>query len=320
MMTEHLSSSEAGRTRGLLTRVGDSARARRLVTGTPAAREVAMRFIAAESLDGALDLVARQAGQGLLATLEPLQADATDREAAVQAAARHVETLEALGRRGLSDRADLAVRLTALGLQVPGGARLAVDNLATICRTARNVGAQVTLDMADHTTVDATYEAFTQLHQDFPGLGVTVQGQLKRSLVDCRWLATMPVRVRLCKGAYTAPAGISHAHGTEVDSAFVRCLAVLMAGRGYPMVATHDPRLVKLAEELAGRNSRTGADYEFQMYHGVRPWEHRRLVDTGHQVRVHLPFGSDWYSYLVRRVAERPANVAPLLRALVTRR
>lgn len=310
-----------GRVNELLERVGNSRRAHRLVTSSPAARDVAMRFIASETLDGALATVTTREDQGLLATLEPLLPVAHDRETAAHAVDVHLRTLAAVGERRLAPTADLAVRLTTLGLSTGrGGDRLAAQNLATICRAARNVDAQVTLDMEDHTTIDATFAAFSELQQDFPGLGVTVQSQLRRSLVDCRWLATMPTRVRLCKGGYSEPTDVSHNRSSEIDGAFVRCLAVLMAGKGYPMVATHDPRLVKVAEELADRNQRTGRDYEFQMYYGVRPWEHRRLVDTGHQVRVHLPFGTDWYGYLAQRIAERPANVAPLLRALVTRR
>lgn len=310
-----------GRTSRLLERLGESQRAHRLVTSTPAAREVAMRFIGAEELDEVLDMVAVRLDQGLLATLEPILPEATDREAATQAVETYLATLDGIGRRGFAEPVDVAVRLAAIGLSVGrGGQQLATANLATICRAARNAGAQVTLDMADHTTVDATFAAFTELHQDFPTLGVAVQSQLRRTLVDCRWLATMPVRVRLCKGAYSEPSTVAHAHSSEIDAAFVRCLAVLMAGKGYPMVATLDPRLVKMTEELAARNNRTARDYEVQMYHGVRSWEHRRLVDTGHRVRVHLPFGENWYSHLVQRVAERPANVAPLLRALVTRR
>lgn len=310
-----------GRISQSLLRLGSSARAHRLVTGTPAAREVVGRFVAAEDPASAIQLVAQEHGKGLSATLAPLLPVAQDREQATQARQAHLALLEELATAGLGTAAEVTVRLSTLGQGLArDGARLSTANLAEICAAARNAGSQVTLDLEDHGTTDATFAAFTALHQDFPWLGVTVQSQLRRSLVDSRWLATLPARVRLCKGGYSEPRSVSLGNREEIDASFEACLAVLMAGKGYPMVATHDPRLVVAADELAEAHQRSRADYEFQMYYGVRPWEHRRLVDTGHRVRVHLPVGRDWYPYLVRRVAERPANVMPLLRALVTRR
>lgn len=310
-----------GRLNARLMRLGDSDRAHRLVTQTPAARDVARRFIAAEDHDEALELVRREQGKGLLATLEPLLPVARDREQAAIARRTHLELIRALASANLGPVAEVTVKLSTLGQRIGrDGASLSTTHLAEVCAAARNAGAQVSLDLEEHNATDATFAAFTALHQDFPWLGVTVQSQLRRSLADSRWLATMPARVRLCKGGYTAPRRVSLDSREAVDENFAACMDVLMAGKGYPMVATHDPRLVSLADEQARAHGRSRGGYEFQMYYGVRPWEHRRLVDTGHRVRVHLPVGKDWYGYLVRRVAERPANVMPLLRALVTRR
>ncbi|MEL4358547.1 MULTISPECIES: proline dehydrogenase family protein [unclassified Luteococcus] len=304
-----------------LERLGSSRRAHRMVTGSPAAREVARRFVAAEHPEQALRLVADQRDKGLEASLEPLLPTAQDREQATRARRAHLTLVEAIGRAGLGPVSEVSVRLSSLGQALPrDGQHLSTANLAEICAAARNAGSRVTLELEDHGTTDATFASFTTLQQDYPWLGVTVQSQLRRSLADSRWLATLPARVRLCKGGYSEPHSVSLTSREEIDANFAACMAVLMAGKGYPMLATHDPRLVALADEQAASHHRSREDYEFQMYHGVRPWEHRRLVDTGHRVRVHLPVGPDWYSYLVRRVAERPANVMPLLRALVTRR
>jgi len=125
--------------------------------------------------------------------------------------------------------------------------------------------------------------------------------------------------VRLCKGAYDEPESVAYRDRGEVDRSYVRCLKVLMAGQGYPMVATHDPRLVEIAGALAIRHDRAKGSYEYQMLYGVRPDEQRRLAEQGERVRVYLPYGDEWYGYLVRRMAERPQNLALFVRSLVSK-
>jgi proline dehydrogenase len=173
--------------------------------------------------------------------------------------------------------------------------------------------------MEDHTTTDATLEALGELRRDFPQTGAVLQSYLRRTEGDCRDLAGPGSRVRLCKGAYDEPESVAYRDRREVDRSYVRCLKVLMAGQGYPMVATHDPRLVEIAGALAIRHDRAKGSYEFQMLYGVRPDEQRRLADQGERVRVYLPYGNEWYGYLVRRMAERPQNLALFLRSLVSK-
>ncbi|WP_420176929.1 proline dehydrogenase family protein [Luteococcus sp. OSA5] len=320
-MTEREFTRPFGAFSQVLQRASESERTRRLVTGTPAAREVARRFIAAEDTGEAIDLIRDNHQKGMLATLELLLPRAQDREQARAAAQAQMELLRAVGEAGVGRQADLTLKLSTLGQGLGrDGRRFSTDLVDEVCRVAGNVGSQVCLDLEDHTTTDDTFATFEALHQDHPMLGVTVQAQLRRSLADARWLAGRPARVRLCKGAYSEPRAVSHDDRVDISENYLACLNQLMAGRGYPMVATHDPDLVQAADDLAYVHNRRGGDYEIQMYHGVRPWEHRRLVDTGHTVRVHLPVGTDWYAYLAQRLAERPANVMPLLRALVTRR
>ena len=142
---------------------------------------------------------------------------------------------------------------------------------------------------------------------------------LFRSEGDCRDLATAGSRVRLCKGAYDEPESVAFRDRGQVDRSYVRCLNVLTAGAGRPMIATHDPRLIAIARDRVRAFGRSPESYEFQMLYGVRPDEQRRLLAEGHTVRVYTPYGSDWYGYFMRRLAERPANVAFFLRALATR-
>jgi proline dehydrogenase len=173
--------------------------------------------------------------------------------------------------------------------------------------------------MEDHTTTDATLAALDQLRATFPETGAVIQSYLRRSEADCHQLATSGSRVRLCKGAYDEPEEVAFRHATDVDMSYARCLGVLMAGSGYPMVATHDPRLIHLTGELAKEFQRARGSYEYQMLYGVRPDEQRRLAEEGETVRVYVPYGDEWYGYLMRRLAERPANVTFFLRAMASR-
>jgi len=173
--------------------------------------------------------------------------------------------------------------------------------------------------MEDHTTTDSTLRVLDALRADFGWVGVAVQAYLRRTEADCVALATAGSRVRLCKGAYAEPASVAYQSRDEVDRSYVRCLRALMAGSGYPMIATHDPRLISIAGSLAATHGRSAADHEYQMLHGVRPDEQRRLAAAGATMRVYVPYGHDWYGYFMRRLAERPANVGFFLRSLATR-
>jgi proline dehydrogenase len=173
--------------------------------------------------------------------------------------------------------------------------------------------------MEDHTTTDSTLSIVRDLRADFPWVGAVLQAYLRRTEADCRDLATAGSRVRLCKGAYKEPATVAFQSRSEVDRSYVRCLRVLMDGAGYPMAATHDPRLVRIAQKLVLDAERAKGTYEFQMLYGIRPHEQQRLADGGDTVRVYVPYGDEWYGYLMRRLAERPANIAFFLRALATK-
>ena len=257
-----------------------------------------------------------------LATVDYLGEDVTDRAHAESTRDTYVRLLDALAEADLAayGAAEVSVKLSAVGQAIPGdGDAIALDHARAICEAAERVGTTVTLDMEDHTTTDRTLETLRALREDFPWVGAVLQSYLKRTEADCRDLATEGSRVRLCKGAYKEPASVAYQDGDDVDLSYVRCLKVLMAGDGYPMVASHDPRLIDIAQALAGHHGRTPDTYEFQMLLGIRPTEQTRIADRGHQMRVYVPFGEDWYGYLVRRMAERPANLQFFLRSLATK-
>jgi proline dehydrogenase len=308
--------------RRTLLAMSGSQRVRRLITAAPLTRDVVRRFVAGDNAGDALDCARKLAGEGMAVTLDYLGEDTVDLGQATAVADEYVSLLGQLHAAGLTagGRAEVSVKPTAVGLGLPEhGEETAADNITKICVAARDAGTTVTVDMEDHTRVDATLRLVGQLRSEFGNLGCVIQSYLRRSPGDCEALAGPGSRVRLCKGAYNAPDGIALAARSEVDRNYARCMRILLDGEGYPMLATHDPRLIEVASARARSVGRAADSFEYQMLYGVRPDEQRRLVDDGAQVRVYLPYGNDWYGYLVRRLAERPANLAFFLRALASR-
>jgi len=194
------------------------------------------------------------------------------------------------------------------------GVRIATEHLERIVTAARDAGTTVTVDAEDHRTTQAGLRVAAALRPRFGSIGSVLQAALRRTEADIRELAAPGVRVRLCKGAYAEPPAEAFDTRHDIDKSFARCLRILMAGPGYPMIATHDPRLIAITRSLG--LARPASSFEYQMLYGVRPDEQRRLAASGAKVRVYVPYGGDWYPYLVRRLAERPANLALFLRSL----
>ena len=291
-----------------------------LVTSMPVSNAIVNRFVPGESTGEAVGATRALIEQGLHVTLDYLGEDTTDREQADRTVDAYLNLLRTLSEHGLARNAEASLKLSAVGQALPkDGEKISLENARTICHAARNAGTRVTLDMEDHTTLEATLGTLHEVRKDFPETGCVVQSYLRRTEADCRDLAYEGSRVRLCKGAYSPPEEVAFQHKSEVDKSFVRCLKVLMAGQGYPMVATHDRRLIDIAGALATANSRPQGSYEYQMLYGMRPDEQRRLAESGEKVRVYLPYSEEWYGYLMRRLAERPANLAFFLRSLVSK-
>ncbi|KAF4405889.1 proline dehydrogenase family protein [Streptomyces lycii] len=292
---------------------------RRLVAAAPVTRPVVDRYIAGEGLGDAMSAVRALTGRGLDVTLDHLGEDITDPAEARRNRDAYLALCDALAAEGLAERAEMSVKLSAFGQALPGGHDVALANVTPVVEAAAAAGTTVTLDMEDHTTADSTLAVLAELRRSHPQTGAVLQSYLFRTEDDCRALAGEGSRVRLVKGAYKEPASVAFQDKHEVDRAYVRCLGILMAGRGHPMIGSHDPRMVAIAQELARRTGRKPGDYEFQMLYGIREAEQRRLADEGHRMRVYVPYGTDWYGYFMRRLAERPANLAFFLRSLATR-
>jgi proline dehydrogenase len=296
-----------------------STRMRSLIETVPATRSVVGRFVAGSATEDAVRVAREVNSGGLQITLDYLGEDTIDAKHAETTVRAYEATLSALAAEGLADGADVSVKLSAVGRSLPvDGDKIALENARKICVAAAAVGATVTLDMEDHTTTDSTLGILRQLRVDFPWVGAVLQAYLRRTEQDCRDLSGEGSRVRLCKGAYSEPDSVAYQGKSEVDRSYVRCLRILMEGKGYPMVASHDPRIIAIAERLVIDTERGQGDHEFQMLYGIRPEEQRRIA-AGHEImRVYVPYGDEWYGYFMRRLAERPANLTFFLRGLVT--
>ncbi|GAB3487219.1 proline dehydrogenase family protein [Nocardiopsis coralliicola] len=296
-----------------------SARVRRLVERTPMTRALVDRFVAGADLGAALPRIAELARDRYV-TLDHLGEDTTDASQAAATVEAYTRLLTELDRAGLADRAEVSVKLSAVGQFLPAdGEKIALENAREICSVAAAAGTTVTLDMEDHTTIDSTLGILRELRTDFPWVGAVLQAYLFRTEQDCRDLAGEGSRVRLCKGAYDEPASVAFQDKADVDRSYVRCLRILMEGDGYPMVASHDPRMIAIAQKLAADTGRADDQWEHQMLYGIRDEEQRRLAAEGRRMRVYVPYGTEWYGYYMRRLAERPANMLFFARSLVTR-
>ena len=288
----------------------------------PVTRRVVDRFVPGATLERVLDSAAALRDSGRLVSIDHLGEQVTDIDGANTTVNAYLRLIDALGRRPDATHdgvrpLEVSLKLSALGQALDrDGAKIALEHAHRICERAEQTGAWVTVDAEDHTTTDSTLSIAAELRTDFPWLGVVLQAYLRRTLGDCEQFAASGARVRLCKGAYDEPASVAHRDAAAVTAAYLRCLRVLMAGPGYPMVASHDPAIIDAVPALAREAGRSDDDFEYQMLYGVRDAEQRRLANAGNRLRVYVPFGTQWYGYFMRRLAERPANLTFFLRAL----
>src|SRR3954452_5668131 len=283
--------------RQVLLQASRSEGIRSVVENAPVSRQVVARYVPGTRDEDAVRACRELLGAGLTASLDHLGDDTTEPEQARGVRDAYVGVLRLLGDAGLtqSGRVEVSVKLSAVGQALGAeGEKIALEHAHAICEAAAAAGTTVTLDMEDHSTTDSTLAILRELRQYFAWVGAVLQAYLFRTEADCRDLATEGSRVRLCKGAYKEPPSVAFQSRLEVDKSYVRCLRVLMEGPGYPMVATHDPRLVRIACALVDLTDRAKGSYEFQMLYGIRPQEQLRLAEEGETVRVYVPYGDEW--------------------------
>jgi len=299
--------------RRALLALSESKRLRVFAQDHPLGRRVSRRFVAGETLDDALGVVDRLGRAGYLLSLNHLGEKTTMPAEADAAAAAYREILDRL--RGRHD-CYVSVKLTQLGLD--GDPAGAVGRLRDIVAAGQAAGRFIRVDMEHSVYVDRTLDALVQLSAEgFQGLGGVIQAYLYRSPADLERLLAAGIRIRLVKGAYMEPPAIAYPRKADVDAAYQRLLERLLADAGYHAIATHDERMIRAAVAEARRVGKALDRYEFQMIYGVRRDLQERLRQEGYRVRVYIPYGTQWYPYFVRRLAERPANVVFMLRNLL---
>ena len=252
----------------------------------PVTRKVVRRFVPGETIDAVLNSVAVLRGSGRFVSIDYLGEDVAgmdDANAAVAVYLDLIERLRSFDDTGAGARpAEISLKLSALGQSLDrDGEKIARDNAYAICEAAQRAGVWATVDAEDHTTTDLTLMIVRDLRLDFPWLGLALQAYLRRTLVDCEEFAAAGARIRLCKGAYDEPASVAYRDPAAVTASYLRCLRVLMAGAGYPMVASHDPAIIDAVPGLARETGRGTEGFEYQMLYGIRDDEQRRLADSG---------------------------------------
>ncbi|WP_392962506.1 proline dehydrogenase family protein [Streptomyces sp. LN245] len=292
---------------------------RRLISAAPVTKPVVDRFIPGETVDQVVPIIKDLTGKGLEVTMDVVGEDITTPEQSYAARDAYLELIERLKQLDLGTKAEMSIKLSMFGQALEGGHELALANVRPVVEAAAAIGTTVTLDAEDHTTLDSMFAIHEELRKDFPQTGCVIQAYLFRTEADARRLAESGSRVRLVKGAYKEPAEVAYQQKSETDKAYVRILKILMEGEGYPMIGSHDPRLISIAQELARTAGRKLDEYEFQMLYGIRSDEHLRLAAEGHRMRVYTAYGTDWYGYFMRRLAEKPANLLFFARSILTK-
>lgn len=279
----------------------------------PPARRVAARFVAGAELEDALAAARRLNDEGLLVTLDHLGENVETPDETRRAADDYLRSLERIDEGPVEST--ISLKLTHLGLSIDRD--LCVENLTRIVERADELDNFVRIDMEGSDYTQATLEVFREVRRDHRNLGVVIQSYLRRSERDVRKLVEMGAPVRVVKGAYDEPPEVAFQDGEKVDRNFVRLTRRLLEGGVPTAVATHDERMIAAAVEDARELGLARDDLEFQMLYGVRRDYQRELADAGFPVRIYVPYGSDWYPYMMRRMAERPANLWFVIRAIL---
>lgn len=283
----------------------------RFVRRNGMARRFAARFVAGETVDTAIEAARELNRHRITATLDLLGESVSREHDTTQARQTYLEMLEQIARTGI--QSNVSVKLTQMGFDISEDTCLA--NMSAILTRAKALGNFVRVDMEGSAYTQRTLDFFSRdLYPAFgPHVGVVIQSCLRRSDGDLDALIAANARVRLCKGAYFEPPDVAYAEKADVDRAYLRLMERLMEHGNYPGLATHDERMLSHAREFARRKAIDPSRFEFQMLFGVRRDLQHELRAAGYNIRVYIPFGTQWYPYLMRRLAERPANIAFIL-------
>jgi proline dehydrogenase len=305
------------RTQSLLDRAllwaSEKERVQRFATQSRLARRVVERFVAGEDLEDAIEVIKRLNARGIGGILDLLGEGVTDPAGASSAADEYLHSIKRIDETGIDTT--VSVKLTQLGLAFDKGA--CIDHLRRLTAEATAIGTTVEIDMEQSEHVSDTLDVYRLLRADFEDLRLAIQAYLRRSAADLEAMADLRPKIRLVKGAYSEPESIAFKKRMEIDGQYAWLIDWLFAKGSDPAVATHDHRLIDHAKQAAALAGATKQEFEIQMLYGIRRDLQEQLADDGYRTRVYVPFGSAWYPYLMRRLAERPANLRFFARALV---
>jgi proline dehydrogenase len=278
----------------------------------PIVERVAARYVAGHTLEQALQVTRRLNSEGACATLDILGESVKERELAEKAVAQYLELLDAVKDSGIDS--SVSVKPTMIGLSISEA--LFEEEVTKLAQRAEENGVVLTIDMEDRSTTDATLRVFHTLRKTYTRVGCVLQAYMRRTLDD---VAALPPasNVRLCKGIYIEPEEVAYKGYQEVRDNYMRALEALLDGGHFVGIATHDDWLVTQAEQLIAKRGLTSELYEFQMLLGVKPALGRRIIAAGHQLRIYVPYGADWYAYSLRRLRENPQVGVHVLRAML---
>lgn len=294
--------------------------ARALVTHLWFARRMARRFVAGETLEEAVAATRTLNQKGMMVSLDLLGENVHTESDAVRATDGYVGTLAAIQTHKLD--ANVSVKLTALGLDISDD--LVLNNMRRLLNKAKEIGTSITIDMEGSAYTERTINIFQKLHQEFDNVCTVIQSYLFRSEGDMQHLASQGAVIRLCKGAYKEPATIAFPKKEEVDANYIKLMRQFMAAdnraRGaYLQIATHDQKMIDAALQTVKADNIPADQFEFQMLYGIRAATQQALVQQGYRIRIYVPYGTQWYPYFMRRLAERPANLWFMLKNLFSR-
>src|SRR5579883_2687897 len=283
------------------------------VENSPLTRGLTQRFVAGASLAEAIEVCEKLNQQGILVTLDHLGESVSTLDDAAAARDSYVEALAEIERRGLPS--SVSVKLTQFGLDL--SQQVACQNVQDLVRRAQRMGTRVEIDMEDHTYTDRTLEIVREMHSRFGCVRAVIQAYLYRSEKDIDTLSHEGIPVRLCKGAYKEPAQVAYPEKSKVDESYRKLTRKLLADGTYAAIATHDENMVRTAMDFAAEKGIAKDSFEFQMLYGIRRDLQAQIIEKGYRLRLYVPYGTAWYPYFMRRLAERPANLLFLAKNLV---
>ena len=291
--------------KGTLLYLAQNGNVRNFVVHNRATRGVSRRFVAGEVLDDAVEATRVLNKQGMHVSLDHLGENVSDAKEATSAAQDYINILDRIKQAGVD--ANISIKLTALGLDI--SQELCEQNLIRILEHAQQFPIFVRIDMEGSAYTEQTVDITLRMHERFEHVGTVIQSCMYSSKKDTEQLIAQGVRVRLVKGAYKEPKSVAFQNKSEVDHNYVRLMTMLLLHGNYPAIATHDEAIINATCKYARDNGISKAAFEFQMLYGIRRDLQEKLVSQGYNMRVYVPYGSQWYPYLIRRMAERPANL-----------